>query len=147
MTEPAIRKMRDTEAAALAALEKECFPDPWSEKSLEDMQKSPHTLYLVAETEGEIVGYCGAQIVLDEGYIGNVGVRSAFRRRGIADRLLEALDKTATENALSFLTLEVRAGNLPAIALYEKHDYKRVGIRPAYYQNPKEDAILMTKYC
>ena len=84
--------------------------------------------------------------MLDEGYIGNVGVRREFRRRGAADRLLEALDRCAAELGLSFLTLEVRAGNAPAISLYEKHGYVRVGLRPAYYSNPKEDAVLMTKY-
>ena len=81
---------------------------------------------------------------MDEGYIGNVAVRPAYRRRGIADALLQGLEKLGRERELSFLTLEVRAGNAPAIALYEKNGYARVGRRPGYYDHPKEDAILMT---
>ena len=83
--------------------------------------------------------------MLDEGYIGNVAVRPAFRRRGVADALLDALDTRASERGLAFLTLEVRAGDEPAIALYRKHGYLRVGLRPGYYADPREDAILMTK--
>ena len=86
------------------------------------------------------------QTVLDEGYIGNVAVRPAFRRRGIADALLDALETLGRERELSFLTLEVRAGNAPAIALYEKNGYAQTGRRPGYYDHPKEDAILMTYY-
>ena len=87
-----------------------------------------------------------ANILLDEGYIGNVAVRPAYRRRGIAGALLQALETLGREKALSFLTLEVRAGNAPAIALYEKNGYACVGRRPDYYDHPREDAILMTKY-
>ena len=86
-----------------------------------------------------------AKILLDEGYIGNVAVRRASRRRGAGDRLLEMLDSLAEEEKLHFLTLEVRAGNLPALALYEKHGYRRTGLRKGYYTAPHEDAVLMTK--
>ena len=143
MTEPAIRKMRDTEAAALAALEKECFPDPWSEKSLEDMQKSPHTLYLVAETEGEIVGYCGAQIVLDEGEILRIAVKESWRKQKIGTALLEQTFACTPE--VTMWNLEVREHSTPAIGLYRKMGFEDIGRRKGYYSDPREDAILMQR--
>ena len=110
------------------------------------VQLSPDShVFLTAQTEDGVVGYIGMMYVLDEGYIGNVAVLPAFRRRGIADTLLHALDELAEERGLRFLTLEVRAGNMPARCLYEKNGYVPAGFRPGYYSAPKEDAVLMTK--
>jgi len=101
-------------------------------------------LFLAAERGGEILGYIGLMYVLDEGYISNVAVRPDFRRQGIAESLLSALETRARGMGLAFLTLEVRAGNGPAIALYEKRGFRSVGRRKNYYEKPTEDAILMT---
>ena len=132
------------DAGQLAGIEQECFEHPLEEKQILSLLGDGRTLFLAAR-EGELLtGSVWVQTVLDEGYIGNVAVRPAFRRRGIADALLHALETLGRERELSFLTLEVRAGNEPAIALYEKNGYVRVGRRPGYYDHPKEDAILMT---
>ena len=134
----------EAEAGQLAEIERECFAHPLEETQIRSLLTGGSTLFLAAR-EGEILtGSVWVQTVLDEGYIGNVAVRPAYRRRGIADALLQGLEKLGRERELSFLTLEVRAGNAPAIALYEKNGYARVGRRPGYYDHPKEDAILMT---
>ena len=90
------------------------------------------------------MGYIGLMYVLDEGYISNVAVDAAFRRCGAADALVGELIRRCRRMLLSFVTLEVRAGNAPAIALYEKHGFRAVGRRRGYYEKPREDAILMT---
>ena len=134
----------EADARQLAEIEQECFVHPLEETQIRSLLTGGSTLFLAAR-EGEILtGSVWVQTVLDEGYIGNVAVRPAYRRRGLADALLNALHGLGRERGLSFLTLEVRAGNAPAIALYEKNGYTRVGRRPGYYDHPKEDAILMT---
>ena len=134
----------------LLAIEEDCFSQPMTKTQLLALCLADSTLWILAESDGaagggQIVGSVWCQVVLDEGYIGNVAVRPDFRRRGIADSLLRGLDAAAEEKKLRFLTLEVREGNYPAIALYEKHGYTHIGIRRDYYYNPKENALLMTK--
>ena len=111
----------------LAALERACFSAPWTRAQLET-----------------VLGYANFLHVLDEGDIGNVAVAPEHRRQGIADALLDALCARAAALDLAFLTLEVRASNAPAIALYRKHGFQTVGQRRNYYQKPDEDALLMT---
>ena len=130
----------------LAEIEAASFAHPLQRKQIETLLADQNTLFLAARNGETLTGSVWLQTVLDEGYIGNVAVRPTYRRKGIADALLEHLDLLAQEKQLSFLTLEVRASNLPAVSLYEKHGYTRVGVRPAYYRDPREDAILMTKY-
>ena len=103
--------------------------------------------YLVAEDETEkVVGYAGIQVVLDEGYITNVAVLPEQRRGHIASMLLKVFFDFSLAHDLSFITLEVRPGNAAAIALYEKFGFVEVGRRKNYYEKPKEDALIMTKY-
>ena len=101
--------------------------------------------FLVALDErGAVAGYAGMQVVLDEGYILNIAVRPDCRRQGVAGRLLQVFLDFARGNRLSFLTLEVRASNYAAIALYGSRGFRGVGRRKNYYEHPKEDAVLMT---
>ena len=129
----------------IAALEKVCFPaDPWSEELFRTALESPHTNLLLAQGEdGAVLGYAVLSAVLDEGNLDNIAVAPHCRRRGVADALLSALTDLGRGH-LSVLMLEVRASNLPAIALYEKHGFVPVGRRKNYYDAPREDAILMT---
>lgn len=130
----------------LEALEEECFSSPWTREQLIGQLPDEMHIFLVAKNAEEIVGYAGMMTVLDEGYISNVAVSAEYRRQGIADRLLDEIDRRAKSYDLAFITLEVRKGNLPAIALYEKHGFIPVGERKNYYQLPTENAILMTKF-
>lgn len=129
----------------VAALENICFPaDPWSEALFREALDNPSAAILLAQGEGgALLGYAVLAAVLDEGNLDNIAVAPAARRQGVADALLSAITGFGREN-LSRLTLEVRASNAPAIALYEKHGFAAVGRRKNYYDAPKEDAILMT---
>ena len=129
----------------VAALERVCFPaDPWSEGLFRDALEYPRVVLLTAEGEdGGVRGYAVLSTVLDEGNLDNIAVAPRCRRQGVADALLSALTEFG-RGRLSVLMLEVRASNLPAIALYEKHGFVPVGRRKNYYNAPLEDAILMT---
>jgi ribosomal-protein-alanine N-acetyltransferase len=130
----------------IAALERACFSRPWSEESLQGELWNDSAVVIVAEGEdGTVLGYAGLQTVLDEGYINNVAVDEKFRRQGVADELIAAFVRFG-QAKLAFLTLEVRASNAPAIGLYAKHGFVEVGRRKNYYDDPKEDALLMTLF-
>lgn len=136
-----ILKARPEHIPAIAALERVCFPaEPWPEDMIGRMADN----FTVAAEEGAVLGYLALSSVLDEGNIDNVAVAPEYRRRGIADALLIDVIRRARERGLSFLTLEVRAGNDPAIRLYEKYGFQPVGRRKNYYEKPREDAIIMT---
>lgn len=128
-------------------IERICFSLPWSYAQLETQMLAENNIFLVAENENsDILGYVGMMFVLDEGYISNIAVAPAFRRQGVADALLDALECHSREKKLAFITLEVRESNVPAIALYSKHGFHSVGVRRNYYEKPRENAILMTKF-
>ncbi len=136
--------MEERHLAALAEIEKACFHAPWSAAMLrEELGKG---IFLVAEQDGAAVGYVGCQTVLDEGYITNVAVSPDCRRQGIGRALVAALKARAAQAGLAFVTLEARASNAPAIALYEGAGFRRVGVRRNFYTAPTEDAVLMTLY-
>ena len=140
-----IVKMNETHVAQIAALEKLCFVDPWSEESIATELNSRLSYWLVALEGEQVVGYIGSQSVLGESDMMNVAVHPDFRRRGIAEALIAALSVALQERDNVFLTLEVRASNDPAIALYKKLGFIQVGLRKNYYRHPKEDALIMRK--
>ena len=132
---------------AVAALERACFPDPWSRAMLAEELDNAASAYLVAldAQDGSVVGYAGLLVVAGEGYLTNVAVRPESRRAGVAGQLLDVFVRFAEGNKLAFLTLEVRASNYGAIALYGSRGFRAVGQRKNYYEHPKEDAIIMTR--
>ena len=131
--------------AGVAELERMCFSTPWNEAMLEEELYNDTASFIVAEGEdGSVLGYAGLHVVLDEGYIDNVAVRPSCRWMGIADRLLDVFVRFGQAN-LAFLTLEVRPSNTAAVALYEKNGFREAGRRKGYYDNPKEDALLLTR--
>ena len=130
----------------LEDLEKQCFSMPWTAEMLETQLPDDKHVFIVAENDEQLLGYVGMMHILDEGYISNVAVSPTCRRMGIADALINELIKKAEALDLAFVTLEVRESNVPARALYSKHGFSDVGIRKNYYDFPKENAILMTKF-
>jgi len=130
----------------VAELERICFSTPWSRNMLAEELENDCAAFLTAlDDGGKVVGYAGLQVVLDEGYITNVAVRPECRRKGVAAALLQVFLDFALAHRLAFLTLEVRASNYRAIALYGRRGFRSVGRRRNYYEHPKEDAIIMTR--
>lgn len=132
----------------LADLESTAFSRPWSYDALAEELQNPLAVFLVAEdVDAEsAVGYLGMHHILDEGFIANLAVHPAYRRQGIARSLLREAQEYAEAHDLARLTLEVRASNVPAIALYEGMGFTRDGIRPGFYDSPKEDAAIYSYY-
>ena len=127
-----------------AALERACFSHPWTEKALaEDLDNELLTLLAAVGEDGTLQGYGEVRTVLDEGTLERIAVAPQFRRHGAAEALLRRFLDDGREK-LAFLTLEVRAGNAPAIGLYEKLGFEVVGRRRNYYREEGEDALLMT---
>ena len=130
----------------VAELERICFSTPWSRNMLAEELDNMLSAFLVAlDDSGRVVGYAGLQVILDEGYITNIAVRPECRRRGVAAKLLQVFLDFGQANRLSFLTLEVRASNYAAIALYGSRGFRSMGRRKNYYEHPREDAIIMTR--
>lgn len=129
----------------VAALEKECFSDPWSEGSVASELENPLSRWLVALEGEQVLGYVGSQTVLDESDMMNLAVDPAFRRRGIARALVCALIEQLRKMGSRCLTLEVRASNESAQALYACLGFVQVGRRKNYYHHPKEDALILRK--
>ena len=140
-----IIRMNEGHVKSVAELEKTCFSDPWSENSVASELKNKLALWLVAEEDGRVAGYIGSQTCVDESDVMNVAVHPDFRRCGIAQALVNALVEELKAIGSQCLTLEVRASNIPAIALYEKMGFGEVGRRKNYYRNPREDALIMRK--
>lgn len=137
---PATEEMLDT----IEEMEKECFSVPWTREMLL-YQMRGNNVFLAAVQDGEVMGYIGMMFVLDEGYISNVAVTGKYRRQGVAKALISALEEKCREMRLSFMTLEVRESNTPAISLYAGLGFEEVGVRKNYYDKPRENAILMTR--
>lgn len=140
-----INPMKEDHVAQVAALERQCFADPWSEGSIASELDNPLSLWLVAEQDGAVCGYVGSQTVLDETDMMNIAVRPDCRRQGIAAALIEELVSRLKEQGSHILRLEVRESNTPAIALYNSMGFTQLGIRKNYYRNPKENALILGK--
>ena len=129
----------------MAEIEKLCFSEPWSEETIKDELDTPLSRYFVCQNGDRVLGYIGTRILLDQCDITNIAVHPDVRRGGIATLLLKELIETVRPMGVEVLYLEVREGNTPARAFYEKSGFVPVGRRKNYYNLPTEDAILMTK--
>ncbi len=142
-----IRNAAVSDLDALVRLEEACFSLPWTREQLKgELPDERHEFLVAVGGNGEIVGYIGMMTVLDEGYISNVAVAPSDRRCGIGRVLVREMLRRAEARNLSFGTLEVREHNAAAIALYAGEGFEPVGRRKGYYERPKEDALLMTRY-
>ena len=142
----AVRRMKEADLAGVLFVERACFSDPWSEKVYRETLALPYAFYYVAEEEGRIVGTAGLQVIAGEGEISNVAVLPEMRRRGTAAAILDRLLAEAEASGVTDFTLEVRAGNRPAIALYEGFGFREEGRRPGFSEHPKEDALILWKW-
>ena len=140
-----IEPMNASHVPQIAQLEKRCFSDPWSEKSIASELENPLSVWLVAVDGGQLIGYVGSQTVLGETDMMNLAVAPEARRRGTGRALVLALVDALTEKGSHSLMLEVRVSNTPAQKLYESLGFSQVGRRPKYYVNPREDALILRK--
>lgn len=141
-----ISPMEDEDIFLVAEIERECFSSPWSKNALKEELDNDGAVFFVAKKLGAVVGYMGMHTVLDECYVANVAVRKDCRREGVGRSLLQYAEKKAEKKGCSFISLEVRVSNESAIALYSGEGYQKVGERKNFYTDPKENALIMTKY-
>lgn len=139
------RRMELEDIEEVVGIEKECFSVPWSSESFLLELKSKIAYYLVAvNDEGLVVGYGGMWLIVGEGNITNIGVRSDYRRMGIASLIVEGLISFGVISNLFVINLEVRSSNIAAISLYKNYGFIEVGNRKDYYRKPNEDALLLS---
>lgn len=135
----------DEDMEALSKIEAENFSMPWSKESFQELKSIDYTHYLVAKLNGEVIGGCGLWNAAGDGNITNVVVRKDKRGKGYATKMLEQLLSDGKAMGVNAFTLEVRVSNEPAIALYKKLGFVSEGIRPGFYDKPKEDAMILWK--
>lgn len=139
-----IRRMKEEDAPQVALIEADNFSVPWSEKSFREAAVKTETIYVVAEEDGEILGYAGAWCVFGEADITNVCVRKVSRKQGIGTRMLQFLIEEGVNVKIKTFFLEVRESNSAAISLYEKFGFLKIGIRKNFYEKPVENGIVMS---
>ena len=139
-----INLMRQSDLDSVMEIEAASFPTPWSRNAfLSEIYENSRACYLVARQNGTVIGYVGIWIILDEGHITNLAVHTDHRRRGVGERLMKAIMDYAKAKGARRTTLEVRVSNLGAQRLYERLGFVSVGIRPGYYHDNGEDAMIM----
>jgi ribosomal-protein-alanine N-acetyltransferase len=138
--------LQERHIAKILEIETRTNGAPWSERAFRNELCHDDRIFLVAFAGGEIVGYGGVWLVIDEAHVTTVAVEESARRQGIGERLMVELLQKSKEAGMVCSTLEVRAGNDAAIKLYEKLGYKEISRRKGYYPDNKEDAVVMWLY-
>ncbi|EMR05379.1 ribosomal-protein-alanine N-acetyltransferase [Bhargavaea cecembensis DSE10] len=140
----AFRPMQIADVPAVYRVETDAFSSPWTMEAFEqEMLTNEYAYYLLAQDGEEIIGYCGAWLILDECHITNVAVLSAYRGHGIGEALMREMMRRTARKGAATMTLEVRVSNDPALGLYRKLGFKDGGIRRGYYTDNGEDALVM----
>jgi ribosomal-protein-alanine N-acetyltransferase len=141
-----IRPMTPNDVDTIISLEEEIFPDPWPEEAFVEGLIDDQHHFLVAETDDRVVGYASYSIGESEGHLTNIAVSPEFRRKSIAKKLLEHILNAVKKAGCVGIFLDVRPSNQSAIDFYRVFDFNEAYIRPRYYRNPEEDALVMVKY-
>ena len=129
--------------SALAEIERENFSFPFKEKDFLDIYESDISSVLVARHNKQAVGYVSFTVIIDECQIINFATKNEFKRQGVGKKVMEALIEHAKKNGVAKIFLEVRESNFPAISLYEKYGFFKVGISKNHFASPRENAVLM----
>ncbi|MCQ5202913.1 ribosomal protein S18-alanine N-acetyltransferase [Mordavella massiliensis] len=140
-----IRRMKESDIPEVARLEKEIFPDPWSEGAISETFGQEQTLLLVAYEDRKLIGYLILYFVLEEGEIARIAVIPECRRQGVGARMLLELEDLCEDNGITKLLLDVRESNETAISFYTSYGFVQDGVRRNFYSDPQEDGILMSR--
>ena len=140
-----IKRLSAEHISRVAELEAICFSEPWSEKSLELLLGNNAIGFAAVLPDGRVVAYGGMLTVLDEGQITNIATAPDCRRQGLGRLIMLSLEDYARENAICYLSLEVRESNLAARSLYSSLGWAEKGVRKNFYKLPVENAVVMTK--
>ncbi|MDX9888365.1 MAG: ribosomal protein S18-alanine N-acetyltransferase [Anaerovoracaceae bacterium] len=144
MCKAAIRAAEAGDIHELMKIELWGFEKPWSLETLQqELGNHDRTHYVVADIQGQVIGYAGLWIILDEGHITRIAVDPKFRRRGIGGDLVKALMEAGANSGCQSFTLEVMASNIGARKLYKDLGFEEVGFRPGYYEMEEQDAVIM----
>lgn len=141
-----VRIAKSSDLDDIYELDMQTFAMPWSKEALSyDILENDNAFVIVAEYEGEFAGYADIWTVLDEADLNSIAVRVDFRRKGIGDAIMLAMTEMLSANGVATINLEVRVSNMPAIKLYKKYGFKECGVRPGYYLDNGEDALIMKR--
>lgn len=139
-----LRKMVEEDIDYIVEIEKEAFTTPWSKEAFKtEINENKLAYYLVAEVDGKAVAYGGIWLILNEGHITNIAVKEEYKGNGLGNKIVEGLIYHCVKLGIDNMTLEVRRSNSVAISLYEKYGFLDYGVRPNYYADDGEDAIIM----
>jgi len=141
-----ICEMTESDIEAVSKIEEECFSMPWKPDDFKDMIERDNMTYVVLKIDGQVAGGAGLMCIVGDGDITNVAISEKYRGRGYSKPMMEALIKKGCELGCTAFTLEVRVSNEPAIRLYKSLGFTEEGIRPGFYEKPREDALIMWKY-
>ena len=141
-----VRIAKSSDLDDIYDLDVQTFAMPWSKEALSyDILENDNAFVIVAEYEGEFAGYADIWTVLDEADLNSIAVRVDFRRKGIGDAIMLAMTEILSANGVATINLEVRVSNMPAIKLYKKYGFNECGVRPVYYLDNGEDALIMKR--
>ncbi len=156
-----VRLMKTEDLDTVASIEQRTFSRPWSRQALADALAREDSIYVTALTREcfrtvqgarldtdasfswDVVGYCGLYLICGEGYINQVAVSEGYRGRGIGKQMLSFLLEKAADRGMTACSLEVRVSNKPALSLYHALGFRDAGVRPGFYDAPKEDAMIL----
>lgn len=138
------RKMTVTDIPSIVEIEHDAFETPWTAEAFHnELTNNLFAQYMVMEWNNEIIGYAGMWIIIDEAHITNIAILSPYRGQGLGKRLINELQRTAQFLGAKKMTLEVRVSNVRAQALYRQFGFEDAGVRPGYYSDNNEDALIM----
>ena len=141
-----VRIAKSSDLDDIYELDVQTFAMPWSKEALSyDILENDNAFVIVAEYEGEFAGYADIWTVLDEADLNSIAVRVDFRRKGIGDAIMLAMTEMLSASGVATINLEVRVSNMPAIKLYKKYGFNECGVRPGYYLDNGEDALIMKR--
>ena len=141
-----VRIAKSSDLDDIYELDVQTFAMPWSKEALSyDILENDNAFVIVAEYEGEFAGYADIWTVLDEADLNSIAVRVDFRRKEIGDAIMLAMTEMLSANGVATINLEVRVSNMPAIKLYKKYGFNECGVRPGYYLDNGEDALIMKR--